>query len=126
MRGRGGRCSRAASTGDKAISLVYPLILPLAILLFSIPLVLALVRANEIFYLRIDRGQVRKVRGRIPPKLLEDVRDIIKRKPPETGWIRAVIEDRRVSVYADGELSPEQKQQLKNVVGLWPLPKLRS
>jgi hypothetical protein len=103
------------------------LILPLLLLLGLIPLVLALLRANELFCLRVREGRVRVVRGRIPPKLLTDIGDILRRPAPiEDVVLRVVVEDRAPRVYVQGELSDAQRQQLRNVVSMWPVAKIRN
>jgi hypothetical protein len=103
------------------------LILPLLLLLGLIPLVLALLRANELFCLRVREGRVRVVRGRIPPKLLTDIGDIVRRPAPiEEVVLRVVVEDRAPRVYVQGELSDAQRQQLRNVVSMWPVAKIRN
>jgi hypothetical protein len=102
------------------------LLLPLLLLLGLIPLVLALVRANELFCLRARGHRLRIVRGRIPQKLLDDIGDILRRPPVEDAEIRVVVEDRAPRVYVQGELSEAQRQQLRNTVSMWPVVKIRS
>jgi hypothetical protein len=104
------------------------LIIPLLLLLGLIPLVLALLRANELFCLRMAAGGgLRVVRGRIPQKLLNDIGDILRRPAPaDEVVLRVVIEDRAPRVYVQGELTDGQRQQLRNVVSMWPVAKLRN
>jgi hypothetical protein len=100
------------------------LLIPFALCLLSIPLVLALIRANEIACLKVRDGRVRVARGSLPPRLVHDLSDILA-NPPAAARLRVVIEDKKPRVYAQGELSAQQQQRIKNVVGLWPLAKLR-
>jgi hypothetical protein len=102
------------------------LIVPLLLLLGLIPLVLALLRANELFCLRARGERLRIVRGRIPQKLLDDIGDILRRPPVEDAVIRVVVEDRAPRVYVQGELSDAQRQQLRNTVSMWPVARIRS
>lgn len=103
------------------------LIIPLLLLLGLIPLVLALLRANELFCLRMREGRLRIVRGRLPQKLLNDISDILRRPAPaDEVVVRVVIEDRAPRVYVQGELSDAQKQQLRNTVSMWPVVKIRN
>lgn len=102
------------------------LLIPLALIVLSIPLVLALLRANEIAYVRVRGGRARLVRGALPPKLMEDLGDVVRAPPAGAAALRIVVEDRRPRIYAEGELTDEQKQRVKNVVGMWPLAKLRA
>ena len=102
-----------------------PLALSLLLLVVAIPLVVALMRANELFMVRVRHGQVRVVRGRIPQKLLNDFAEILRDPPMDEGSLRGVSEDRRVRIYPTGELTEGQKQRIRNVVATWPVAKIR-
>lgn len=103
------------------------LLLPLLFLLGLIPLVLALLRANELFCLRARGERLTIVRGRVPQRLLDDIHDILRRTPPITQVvIRVVVEDAVPRVYVEGELTEGQRQQLKNVISAWPVARIRS
>lgn len=103
-----------------------PLALALLVLVLAIPLVVALMRANELFFIRVRNGKVRVVRGRIPQKLLNDFAEIVRDPPMEEGALRGVSEDRRVRIYPEGELTDGQKQRIRNVVAGWPVAKIRN
>jgi hypothetical protein len=100
------------------------LLVALAFLLLSTPLVLAIVRANELFFLKIRDGSVSVRRGRIPQRLLDDVGDVVR--SVHRGWLRGVVEDGRPRLYAEGELSADQKQRLRNLIGTWSKEQIRS
>jgi hypothetical protein len=100
------------------------LLVALAFLLLSIPLVLAIVRANELFFLRIRDGKVAVRRGRIPQRLVDDIADTVR--GVERATLRGVVEDRRPRLYAEGELTAEQKQRLRNLIGTWTAAQIRS
>ncbi|MEP7119708.1 MAG: DUF3634 family protein [Byssovorax sp.] len=102
-----------------------PLALSLILLVLAIPLVVALMRANELFLLRIRGGEIRVARGRIPQKLLNDLAEILRDPPMEEGSLRGVSEDRRVRIYPTGELTEAQKQRIRNVVATWPVARIR-
>ena len=85
-----------------------PLALALVLLVLAIPLVVALMRANELFYIRVRGGKVRVARGRIPQKLLNDLAEILRDPPMDEGALRGVSEDRRVRIYPEGELTDGQ------------------
>lgn len=102
------------------------LVIPLLLLILAIPLVLALVRANELFCLRWNGERLRIVRGRLPKALLDDIDDILRRGTVAPVTLRGVSEDRIVRAYADGALSDAQRQQLRNVLAQWPVAKLRA
>jgi len=100
------------------------LLVALAFLLLSAPLVLAIVRANELFYVRIRTGRVTIARGRIPQRLLDDIADVVR--SVDRGALRGVTEGGRPRLYAEGELAPEQKQRLRNLIGAWSTAQIRS
>jgi hypothetical protein len=100
------------------------LLVALAFLVLSAPLVLAIVRANELFFLRIREGKVSVARGRIPQRLLDDIADVVR--GIDRGSLRGVVEDRRPRLYTDGELTPEQKQRLRNLIGTWSVAQIRT
>lgn len=103
-----------------------PLPILLLIALILVPLAVALLRANELFCLRFERGALRVVRGRIPQRLLNDLGDILRDPPPDSAVLRGVIEDRRPVVHARGPLTDAQRQRIRNVVSAWPLARIRS
>ncbi len=102
-----------------------PLAIALLLLLAVIPLVVSLLRANELFFLRVTGGVVRVERGKLPQQLLTDIGDVVK-DPPVTGSLRGVSEGGRVRLYPDADLTEEQKQRLRNVIGQWPVAKVRN
>jgi hypothetical protein len=103
-----------------------PLVLALVALLASAPLVLAIVRANELFMVRVRDGAIRLVRGRVPPRLFDDLADVVRKPTVVHADLRAVNEGGRPRLYADGELSPEHKQRLRNVIGAWSVQQIRT
>lgn len=101
-----------------------PILLLAALIL--VPLAVALLRANELFCLRFERGALHVVRGRIPQRLLNDLGEILRDPPPRRAMLRGVIEDRRPVVHARGPLTDAQRQRIRNVVSTWPLARIRS
>ena len=100
------------------------LLVALAFLLLSAPLTLAVVRANELFFVRITNGRMAVRRGRIPQRLLDDMGDVLQ--SVERATLRGVVEGGRPRLYADGELGPDQKQRLRNVIGTWSTAQIRA
>lgn len=72
----------------------------------------------------IDKGKLRVVRGALAPRVLDDLRDIVRK--PKVAW--AVLRITRAKDMArlevKGDISKDQLQQLRNVVGTTPLAKL--
>ena len=100
------------------------LLVGLAFLLLSVPLTLAIVRANELFFLRIREGNVSIRRGRIPKRLLDDIADVVR--GVERATLRGVVEGGRPRLYAEGELDPDRKQRLRNLIGTWSSAQIRA
>jgi hypothetical protein len=98
----------------------------LVLLLVLIPLVLSLLRANELFCLKLRDGRLHIARGRIPQALLDDLADVLRDPPVTRGTLRGVIEDRRVQVRTDAELTDAQRQRIRNVVAAWPIARVRN
>ena len=103
-----------------------PLAIALLLLLVTVPLVVALLRANELFYLRIRDARVHVVRGRIPQGLLDDIGDVLRDPPVREGALRGVSEDKRVRLYPEADLTEGQKQRLRNVIAQWPVTRVRN
>lgn len=99
------------------------LLVVLAVLL--IPLGIAISRSTELFVLRADAGRVRVVRGRLPPSLLSDLRDVFARSQ-ETGWLRVTVSRGAAMVNARGAITEPTLQRLRNVIGVVPLQRLRA
>lgn len=97
----------------------------IALLLFAIviPIAVGLSRINELFVLRMKGGRLVRVRGTIPPRLLGDLRDVMK-GAPETE-LRAVVEDGRAAIRSRPPLPPPLQQRLRNTISLWPVAKIR-
>jgi Protein of unknown function (DUF3634) len=87
------------------------------------PLVLAILRANELFFLRVRSGKVGIRRGRIPQRLLDDIGEIVV--GVENATLRGVIEGGRPRLYAEGNLDAAHKQRLRNVIGTWSAAQIR-
>ena len=103
-----------------------PLAIALLLLLATAPLVVALLRANELFYLRLRGGRLRIARGRIPQRLFDDISDVLRDPVVDAGTLRGVSEGGRVRLYADATLTDAQRQQLRNLVGMWTVSQVRN
>lgn len=82
-------------------------------------------RATELFVVRVERGRVRVVRGRIPQRLLNDIADVMK-KPQASGEIHCLVRDGSPRVEPKGDMTPQQVQRLRNTVSLWPIAKIKA
>lgn len=87
---------------------------------------LLLRRANELFAVLVERGRARPLRGRPPPALLAAWNDVLAQPPAVArATLRVTVEDGRPMLRAGGGLGDEKLQRLRNVLGLWPLARLR-
>ena len=103
------------------------LLLGLLILaLLLVPLAIAIKRSTELFVLEVEGGRVRVVRGRIPPRLLADIEEVVGRPPVPRAQIRVVTEGGAPRVLPGEGLDPGRLQQLRNVVGMWEVAKIRA
>jgi hypothetical protein len=86
---------------------------------------LGLRRMGELCVLRVRRGQVFPLRGRLPPGLLGDLRDIAASPPVARASLRITVENGRPMLRASG-LPEGQLQRMRNCVGLHPLSRFRT
>ena len=85
----------------------------------------ALAHHLELAKLCVRDGRAELVRGRLPPQLLADVRDVLANAHATRAEIRLVIEDGRPRVLARG-LDEASAQQLRNVVGTYTVAQVRA
>lgn len=96
--------------------------------MLSCALVLLIVnarRANELFRISVHDGQPRLERGRLPPALFDDIRDVVQRERLAQGVIRGVLEagSPRLLLSADASSAA---QPLRNVLGRYSAGQLRA
>lgn len=102
---------------------------PVAYLLLAllvIPLAIALMRANELFCLKLRGGRLMLARGRIPQRLLNDMADVVRDAGVSACTIRGLSEGNRAVVEARGELGEGHRQRLRNVIAQWPVARIRT
>jgi hypothetical protein len=103
------------------------LLIPLLLLLLCIPLVVGVMRINELFVLRVREGKLHFVRGRIPQGLLSDLEDVVATTGVSQADVRAVVEGGSAAIYVHGAQVPRAfRQRLRNTISLWPLAKIRN
>jgi hypothetical protein len=101
-------------------SLAFALTLTAVLLL---PLIVAISRSNQLFVLRVSAGQLKFIRGRMPQALFDQISDILRGSHAE-GALIVVKEDGRPRVTTRGQFDAGLLQQIRNVIGLYPLAKL--
>ena len=98
----------------------------LALSLLTIPLVISVRRATELFRLEVRNGKARFVRGRMPQSLLTDLEDIVRSPPLERAELWAVRRSGKAYLETKGEISADQRQRLRNVLGTYSLQRIRA
>jgi hypothetical protein len=96
----------------------------LALSLLLLPLVISIRRSTELFRVKVRAGTASFVRGRIPSSLLADISDILRTPPVERAEIWAVRRSGQARLETKGELSAEQRQRLRNVIGTYSLQRI--
>ncbi len=83
-------------------------------------------RASILFSVSIRDGQVAKVRGNIPPRLMAEIRDIVARAHVTQGEIKAVSRSGEPKLLFEGEMDAGMAQQMRNVVGQFTVGQIRT
>ena len=81
--------------------------------------------ANLLFAIEVRDGRVVRVRRGMPPSLLSDVEDIVGARPVPGAELRVEREGDIPVWRIKGDVTDGERQRLRNVLGLWPLAKLR-
>jgi hypothetical protein len=95
------------------------------LLVLSIPFFWSIRRSNELFCLEVTRGKATIRRGHVPPGLLVDIKDVVARPAVRRATIRVVQERGRPRVLLGGKVPEAQEQRLRNVVGAYPVAKIK-
>lgn len=98
----------------------------LLVALLLVPIAVGLRRATELFALRVSEGQVRHVRGKVPKRVYDELAEVLTRAGVESVELRVVHEQGHPALRTKGALSDSVLQQLRNVLGRYPLAQLRA
>ena len=96
----------------------------LVLVVIGVAFAIWLRRATELFKLSIAPGSVRLTRGRIPPSLLREIRDVFAGSKA-SGTV-SVVHDRGEARVVTHGIPDGSSQQVRNVVGRYPLARLRA
>lgn len=83
-------------------------------------LLFAIARSRHLFALRIRKGKIVSVKGRIPPATVGELGDVFA-NTDTNGTLAGSKENGRVRVDFSGKISDAVMQRARNVVGLFPL-----
>lgn len=81
--------------------------------------------SRRLLVVRARAGRIVRARGRAPGELLHEIEDIVRRGNVE-GELRVVIEGGAARVIGSHGLDAATLQQVRNVVGRFPLQRLRT
>src|SRR5262249_14280142 len=102
-----------------------PMWLVALILLFvASPLRVAIIPADELFVGGSVEGKTRLVRGRLPPRLLADINDVVQ--AVAGARLHCLNEGGKPTLYAAGKISSAETQRLRNLVGTYSVAQIRS
>ena len=80
--------------------------------------------AITVCVLEVHGGEMIVTQGGIAPRVLSDLRDVVRRPRVSHATVRIVRARGSASLQAKGDFTPEQVQQLRNIVGSVPIAKL--
>lgn len=83
-------------------------------------------RAQRLFVLSIREGRIARSSGRIPPRLLSEIADIVDRAGLVHGRIRGIVRDGKPVLLFEGEMSAGTQQQMRNVLGQFTTGEIRT
>lgn len=94
--------------------------------LLLLPIARGLWLATELFRLSSRHGQLTLERGRLPPALFAELRDVAERHKLDGVEIRAVVEGGMPKLVLQGASGETAAQPLRNVLGRFTLAQIRS
>jgi hypothetical protein len=101
------------------------LIVVLAATMAAMALLAALARrAITVCVAEVRDGRISVTHGGLAPRLLADLGSIVERPRVRSATLRVVRSRGSAEVSTNGDLSDEQRQRIRNVVGSVPLAKL--
>jgi hypothetical protein len=83
-------------------------------------------QASILFTVTVRDGKVVRVRGRIPPRLMGEIKDIVARAGVTQAKFRATSRDGQPILHFEGEMDPNLAQQMRNVVGQFTVGQIRT
>ncbi len=81
-------------------------------------------RAITVCVLEVSSGKVHVTQGGLSPRIMSDIEDVVRRPKVKSATIRVYRDRELARVDASGSLTPDQRQQLLNIVGNTPVSRL--
>lgn len=82
-------------------------------------------QAFLLFEMLVENGRITRSHGRIPPRLLADIADVVERVGLARVRIRCVQRSGRPALVFEGEIGDGAAQMLRNVVGQFSATEIR-
>ena len=95
------------------------------VLLVIVGIVVLLRGAPELARLEVRDGKLSFLRGRLPPRLLDDFADVLGRRAIARADVRVLLDGGRPRVVATG-VTDDELQQLRNVAGAYSSSQFRT
>jgi hypothetical protein len=105
---------------------MFELLALVAVAAFLASVVFLARRARTLFELEFTGERLSRARGRMPQRLLDDLLVVLPRNQNDRLIIRCVLERDQARLTWRGKISPGTLQQLRNLIGMWPLAKLKA
>ena len=83
-------------------------------------------RARTLFEIEIRSGRLQRAYGRMPQGLLNDFLAVLPRNHESRLVIHCRVERDRARLTTRGPIADDSAQRLRNLLGLWPLARLRA
>lgn len=97
----------------------------LVLVLAVVAVVVAADRRRTIAVVTFERGRARATRGRLPARVMSEIRDVAERMKIPSGHVTIRRESGAARVDLSGVDDPRAVQQLRNVIGRFRLAELR-
>lgn len=78
-----------------------------------------------LFIIRIERGRIIGIKGRIPRRLLGDIADVARQERCEETRVICRLDDGAAQLSIYGDTNPGFEQMLRNLLGEYPVARLK-
>ena len=91
-----------------------------------VALLLMMRNAAVLFTASIRKGRIVALRGRAPKGLVRDFNDVLRVRPVAEATLKVVSRGGAPALISRGALTEEELQRLRNILGTWPIAKIRA
>lgn len=91
-----------------------------------VALLLMMRNAAVIFTASVRKGRIVALRGRAPKGLVRDFNDVLRARPVPEARIKVVARGGAPALVGSGSLTEGELQRLRNILGTWPIAKIRA